>query len=248
MAPYITVADVRAAGLPDTVVGDDAVTAAILLWQDVIERYCRQWFEPRDLDLRIDGTDSDTLHLGIPIIEVEELYMNDGTTPIDSTLYKVYNNRSGYPDDRKNPRIKLRSMYDYADIFTAPIMAGQLKFRKGRQNQRIVGTFGYTEADDTAPLAIKRALTKLVIRKATQPMYIAPGVVPPAPPPLLSSSIVTEEWTDGHRIVYANNVASSPRRADNMSEVIDDPEVRGILKLYRAPIAMAAPANPSYSG
>lgn len=241
--PYITVDDVRAAGYT---AGDDAdVTAAILVWQEAIERFTRQWFESRELDITVDGTDSDTLHFPIPIIAVTALHLNDGVEPLHASVYRVYNGRS-FPDDRKNPRIKLRSLHDHADIYTAPIISGQIKFLKGRQNQRVVGTFGYTEADGSTPALIKRALTKLVIRKLATPMYIDPSVIPPTPPPLLTSGIVTEEWTDGHRLKYADSLTSKPRRPDGMSEIIDDAEIRGILKMYRAPIGMATPANPSY--
>ena len=61
---YIVLSDIRAAGLPSTVADDSAVNAAVLLWQDVIDRFTRQWFEPRAVDFKTDGTDSDTLHFG----------------------------------------------------------------------------------------------------------------------------------------------------------------------------------------
>jgi hypothetical protein len=243
---YIVLSDIRAAGLPDIVADDDAVNAAILLWQEVIDRYTRQWFEPREVDFKCDGTDSDALHFAIPLITVSALYINDEANPLDPMYYKVYNARSGPEDDRRNPRIKIRALNDFADIYTAPLAPSLMKFRKGRQNQRVVGTMGFTEADGSTPAAIKRALTKLVIQKLTTPIYIAPGVVPPAPPPIITSGVVTEEWTDGHKIKYADTQQTTPRRPDNMSDVISDPEVRGLLKLYRAPIGLAAPAHPSY--
>lgn len=247
MAAYITLADVRAAGVTVGTASDAAVNAAIALWQQVIERYCRQWFDERPADFRVDGTDSDTIHLGIPIITLSALYINDDTSPLDPTLYRIYTRREMPDDDRWNPRIKIRSLNDFADIYTAPIGNVQ-KFRKGRQNQRLVGTFGFTEADGSTPAAIKRALLKLVIQKVTTPLYVDPaGPPPPAPPPPIMSGIVAEEQTDGHMIRYANVFDVAPRRADNMMDVIQDPEIRGLLKLYRAPIAMAAPANPSFS-
>lgn len=246
---YITVEQVRAAGLSSTTADDATVVAAIELWQEVIDRFCRQWFEPRIGDFYIDGTDSDTIFLSVPIISVAELYLNGSPTPLEQSYYRVYNGRGGPSDDRRNPRIALSGGYGHRDIYNAPV-GGSTRFSKGRGNQRIIGIFGFTEADGSAPLAIQRALTKLVIQKVTAPIYVDPNSATPgiaiAPAPLTNSGIVIEEWTDWHRLKYANVGDTLPVRSDNMGDVIGDAEVRGLLKLYRAPIAIAAPSQRSW--
>jgi hypothetical protein len=244
--PYITVADIRAAGLTDTVAyPDPAVDAAILLWQDVLERMCRQWFEPRDLVIKLDGTDSDTLHLGVPIISLTSLRINDNQDVLAPDHYRVYSS-AGYPDDRRNPRIVLRTLADVSDIFSAPIESHRLRFRKGRQNQELTGSFGFVEADGVStPLPIKRALTKLVIEKLTNPIPV-PGSTPPVPPPPVVAGALLEEWTDGHRIRYADVFKFTENRPSPYLGITQDQEILTIVRLYRAPLAMAAPAHPSY--
>lgn len=239
---YITVEDVRATGLSVETADDDAVAAALEMWQAFLERACRQWFEPRDLTLDIDGTDSDTLHFGVPIISIAELRLNGSSTALEATMYKAYVGKS-YPDDRKNPRIKLVGD-DFRDIYTAPLSEGRLKFRKGRQNQHVVGSFGYVEDDGSTPALIKRALLKLVIEKLTTPVYNDPNSPTPPPPPLIGGAL-KEEWTDGHRFVY--NTPSIAERKSGLTGITQDQEILDIIRLYRAPLGAATPAGWSYA-
>jgi hypothetical protein len=242
---YITVADIRAAGLTDTVAYPDAaVDAAILLWQEVLDRMCRQWFEPRDITMKLDGTDSDTLHLGVPVIELASLRINDNIDALDPTYYRVYSS-VGYPDDRRNPRIVLRTLSDVSDIYSAPIESHRLRFRKGRQNQELVGSFGFVEADGSTPLPIKRALTKLVIEKLVNPIPV-PSSGPGVPPPPVVAGALLEEWTDGHRVKYADVFKFTENRPSPYMGITQDQEILTIVRLYRAPLAIATPAHPSY--
>jgi hypothetical protein len=247
MASIITVEDVRNAGLSEASLSDEAVQAGIDTWQPVVERYCRQWFDPRAGDFYLDGNDSDTLFLPFPIISLSALYANGSAEPIESTYYRVYSGKSAPNDDRRNPRVAFNSASGYnGDIFTASY--GSTRFRRGRQNQRLVGVFGFVEEDGSTPAPIKHALTKLVIQKLTQPMYVDPNgtTPPPAPPPTYSSGQITDEWTDWHRIKRESHNQALPKRADGMSDTIEDPEIRGILKMYRAPLAMGSPAGFSW--
>lgn len=240
---YITVADIRAEGLDASVASDGEVLAAIILWQQMIERATRQWFDERAIVLKLDGTDSDALHLPVPIITCDYIKINDEATNLDTDSYRVYNGRD-LPDDRKNPRIKLRNEQARSDIYTSSVFGRLLKFRKGRQNQEVSGTFGYTEPDGSTPELIKRALTKLVIEKLAKPIYSGSGSAPTPPPPIVGNLL--EEWTDGHKKKYgAAGGDKSPRRP-GLSGFTDDPEILDIISLYKAPIGMAAPAHPSF--
>lgn len=243
---YITVADIRAAGLTDTTAYPDAaVDASILLWQEALDRMCRQWFEPRNLTIKLDGTDSDTLHLGVPIITVEYLRINDNAADLDPSYYRVYS-AAGYPDDRRNPRIKLRTLSEQADIYTAPLDSHLLRFRKGRHNQEVKGDFGFVEPGGATPALIKHALTKLVIEKLTHPIPVPSSGAPPMPPPPVVAGALLEEWTDGHRVKYADVFRFTETRPSPFTGITSDQEILAIIRMYRAPLGMAAPAHPSY--
>jgi hypothetical protein len=244
---YIDLADVRDVGITEEMVADEAVETAIALWQALIERACRQWFEPREMTLKFDGNDSALLPVGVPIISIEYLKLNNDPVALDATHYRVYKSRS-YPDDRRNPRIMLNALCDDADIYTAPIVNGLLKFRKGRQNQEIKGTFGFVEEDDSTPLLIKRALLKLVVEKLATPVFTAPGTEAPLPPPPpVLAGIIQEERTDGHALIYANRFTVNSRRPNSMMSFTSDPEIIEIIKMYRAPIGICTPAHPSHT-
>ncbi len=242
---YITVQDVRDAGLTDDVIySDSTIESGILLWQSFIDRACRQWFESKTLTIFADGTDSDTLHFGVPIISIEYLKINNDTTELDESLYRIYNSID-YPDDRRNPRIKLIRSDEYRDIYTSPGCTGDLRFRKGRKNQEIKGNFGFIDEDGSVPLLIQRALTKLVIEKLTNPIYVDPSSSPPIPPPPIIGTLL-EEWTDGHRKKFAQAGAQVTKRSPYLIGITDDQEIIEIIKMYRAPIGCATPANFSY--
>lgn len=244
---YIDVAFVRAApyNLSVSVADDATVDAAILVWTQFLDRACDQFFEPRAAVVEMDGTDSDTLHFGVPIIDVTELKINNNETALETDLYKVYSNRQAPADDRRNPRIKLIRSDDRRDIFSSPIIHGRIKFRKGRQNQTVTGTFGFTEEDGTVPALIQRALALLVVEKIVNP--VIPDPAAPMPPMGGLLGPILEEVTDGHKLKYqarGGPVKASPK---GLRGITENPEILDIIKLYKAPLRMRAPANWSYS-
>jgi hypothetical protein len=237
---YCSVQDIRDLGITVAMMSDEDVLAQIELWQMVLERVCRQWFNARSMVLSLDGTDSDTLFLGVPIISVEYLRMNGNDVDVDTDYFRVYNGRAGWPDHRRNPKISLVRSED-GNLYTRPVIHGQMKFRRGYQNQEIKGIFGFTEADGSVPKPIKRALCKLVYEKITKPLNpsLVPTLPPPPPPP---TGPISEEETDDHRRKYA--VASAKQAAPGiLAGVTQDPEIQQILRLYRAPMGAATPAH-----
>lgn len=243
---YIQVQDLRDQGLPASDFSDNVILSSIKVWQQFLERATRQWFYPLPLELLLDGTDSDAIHFGVPCISIAELRLNKSVSALDPTLYEVYNNLSGYPADRQNPRVKLiDSREGWRDIYTAPLREGRLLFRKGRKNQYIRGVFGYVEADGSTPELIKRALTKLVVEKLTNPLYVAAGTTAPTPS-IAQRGIVTAEWTDVHKLSYAQAGGTVKAKAPGLNGITDDQEILTIIKLYKAPLGVATPANPSY--
>lgn len=238
---YCSLQDVRDAGLTPAMATDAEVLAAIELWQQVLERACRQWFRPRELTLQFDGSDSDTAFFGVPIIAVEHLKINDSADALDASFYKVYSGTEGI-DDRGNPRICLVRWDGSPNIFAAPVETRVAKFRKGRKNQEVKGTFGYIQPDGSCPKPIWRALLKLVIAAFRSPIGMSGGG---SSPPVLGS--VLSETTDGHSISYGSPGGNLGTRRVGLSGIIPDPEVQDIIKLYRAPLGVATPANWSYT-
>ena len=162
---YITILDIRDEGITVEEAADLRVTKIITQEQARIDRICGQWFEERELTLKLDGEDSDTIHLSVPIIEVTSLKINGTESALDPDQYVVYDSRT-IPDDRKNPRIKLKR--ERRRGMGETVWLGEIdshRFAKGYRNQEVVGKFGYLESDDSTPEEIKYALKKLVIRK-----------------------------------------------------------------------------------
>lgn len=241
---YITVDDIRDAGLEDDErYPDDAVEAAIDIWSRYIDEQTRQWFEARSMTALIDGNDSDTLHLPVPIISVSELYTNarfESVNVLPTSDYSVYNRVM--PDDRRNPKIKLVNQRESAFVFPSLYPRGR-RFSRGRQNQKIVGVFGFVDlgvGDDdevtylTPPL-IKRAVKKLVLRNI-EPMATLDGPdlgVLDKPMPAASES------ADGHSISYL-----TPDRFKLKAPTLaitGDLEVDKIISMYKGPIIVAVP-------
>lgn len=244
---YCTVAELRALGVPDETATPPGPTDAqllekIKLAQQLFERATRNWFVPRTLQFKFDGTDSDTIHFGIPIIDVEWLKLNRDPTNLDPGNYAVYNARS-YPDDRRNPRLKLIRTEEIRDIYTAPLTFGQLKFRKGRQNQEIRGTFGFVEDDMSTPLPVKEAVCRMTIERLSQPAF---GTSIISPPSVSGGGSIVEEWTDGHKLKYA--VATPIARKSGLQGFTTDPFAQDVIRAFRAPLGIATPAHWSYDG
>lgn len=241
---YVNISDIRAAGIDASTISDDnEIFFAILLWQNVLDRCCRQWFLPKTLTVDFDGDNSMTMNLGVPCIEVEYLRINKSSTDLNSELYMVYGNQTdGLQSRRRNPKIALvqNIIQDInRDIHLAPFHESHLRFVKGYKNQSLRGTFGFVNDDLSPPRAIKRALTKLVIEKLTNPIY--PGDDAPTPAAPSFAGIVVEEKTDGHSLKYG--APSLGKRKSGLSGITSDPEIQDIIKLYRGPIGIATPSH-----
>ena len=241
---YISVNDVRNAGVSSDPPTDEEILDCISLWQQILERACRQWFKPISIEMYLDGTDSDTIHFSVPIISIRELRINSSNEALDTSLYKVYNGRK-YPDDRKNPKIKLIDSNNYQrDIFTSVDRYTRNRFYSGVQNQYIKGVFGYVEQNLSTPAPIKRALLKLVLSDITAQLIQDPSSAI-SPPPLTLGNI-KEEWTDGHSIVYQEPGGTLNPRPPGLMGLINDPAILRIITLYKAPIGVGVPVGKSY--
>lgn len=236
---YATLAEVRAEGMTSVMASDARVTAALDLWTQFIERATRNFFELRSCTFDLDGTDSSTLFLPVPIVSLSQLFVNDDfANVVDPKHYEVYNSREKPRDDRWNPKIVL---VRHGNIYAPPRTFWGPVFTRGRRNQRVIGTFGFTEPDGSTPLLIKRALLKLVIRGLLSEGTT--GLVDAINNPRPVGGILSET-TDGHSITYDAGQTKATRVG--WSSITNDPEVDKILAMYKAPMAMAVPGSDQW--
>jgi hypothetical protein len=177
---YCKIQDIRDQGFLAPAYPDVAVERGIATATDLIERICRQWFEPRFTRKRLDGRGHDRLFLDIPICTIMQ-GLTDSAPFVPGTDLAVANRHLTLgqlaPDDRANPMVafgygELSSFYERAYSFS--------QYGTGRQNVDLVGVFGYTElgpGDEVGeyspqvplsyggtPAAIRRACMLLTIR------------------------------------------------------------------------------------
>lgn len=219
---YVTLQDVRDFGIGADIATDQQVSAAIVLWSQVIDRLTGQWFEPRSMTIRLDGSGRDTLHLPVPIISVSSLKVNGESTALATDRYTLYTSRT-IPDDRLNPRIRLGGAGSYWT-------GGGPIYAVGFQNQTIAGIFGYVEDDLSTPEPIRYALMKLISEKLKNPPN-APEDLPPDENLGLQGPVI-EETTDGHSRKWGA-VSVKATRPGLAAGITSDPEINAILLMYR---------------
>lgn len=181
MATYCGVTDLRDEGFADPPYTDERITTLCDLATRYVDKVTGRWFEARTFDdtnpLMLDGKNSRTLHLMIPIIRLDKLEIeNQGLVSSDLTdinldYVRTYNRHlSGMtqPDDRENPRISFVEAGRIAETVATGLYPAPHVFPHGRQNIVLEGVFGYTDPDGSAtgetPRLIKRACVLLVVR------------------------------------------------------------------------------------
>jgi len=239
---YCGVSCLRAEGYTDPPFTDARIDMLIALATRYIDKVTGRWFTPRTFDdsgrFRADGKDSRTLHLEVPIIRLDKLYIeNQGLvsgdlTEIDLDAVRVYNRHvSGMtqPDDRENPKlsfIQTRAMQIHAEgLFPAPRV-----FPLGRLNVQIEGVFGYTDPDGSpfgcTPLLIQQVCCRLVARD------------------LLLDSDACEKLNvkQKYRII-SDKEGSTTVKLQNLwlkGAFTGDPEIDNVLMAFKRPPRMAA--------
>jgi len=215
---YTTIEALRAAGITEAMLSDEDAPEKIDYWSSEVDRLTGQFFESREVDTMIDGSGGAMLLFRVPIISISAIYRNDSTVAEDPANYVVYNRRQ--PDDRKNPKIVLKNLP--GGSFCATGGARRI-FQEGVQNQRVVGTFGYTEEGGETPLPIARAVILLIANDLET-------LADPDREPAGVSQRIKREVTDGHSITYAGvSDAYTPTGI---------PEVDKIIRRFKAPIHM----------
>jgi len=135
---YCSVQDLRAEGLDEEKYSDDDLEKLVKLSCDFIDKVTGQFFEPRELTLRLDGRGGRILVLPYPLIDAEFIEIDSGII----SDFVIYNRL----EDRAYPKVFRNS-----------------KWPAGILNIKIKGSWGYVEEDGSTPENIKRAAIKLAI-------------------------------------------------------------------------------------
>jgi hypothetical protein len=187
----ISIQDIRDEDIPEDELDDARTLMLSEGWQAWMERMTGRWFSPKSMTMDLDGDGSRVMNFDVPIISVDNLYINDDfDNAVSADDYVVYNRT--YPDDRRNPRIKMKRSSS-GSIYTS---ISDRKFLVGDQNHRIEGSFGYVEEDGSAPFLIQRAIITLILATAE--------LKGDADIDQLAIGRKTEEVTDRHRVRYSD--------------------------------------------
>ena len=141
--------------------------ALIEQFSDFIDEQTGQFFNKRAADVALEGNNTDTVWLPVPIIEITSLILNNAEPALTEGIdedFVAFKGRARPQDDRRNPRIKLGIRADDS-IFSGPRHNRFIK----RTLTHIVGYFGFLEPDGSTPLLIKKAVTILAAKEINTP-------------------------------------------------------------------------------
>lgn len=210
--------------------GDESdIQALIRQAMAFIDRHTRQWFNARTFDdtkpVLMEGNNSPVMFFPVPILEITSLRKQSGSEILDPSTYQVFNGRS-FPDDRRNPMIKLRQEDD--DI----MFVSSGKFMRGIRAV-VTGIFGFLEEDGSTPLQIQRATLKLALIYGIKSLGESAGNA------AASGDLgpIKREKTDMHEIEYfdARSTGGKDSTASGTGLSGDD-EVDDIIAAFKGPI------------
>ncbi len=182
---YVSICDMRKEGVALCIADDERVFLALRLARRFVERLTRRFFEPRYLELKVDGKGGDKILLDIPIIAIESIAIDEfpiepTSTLLDEDTIKIYNRHIEQgletPDDRNNPKIEALAFFHSnfrlnaeLETFGGHSFRTAFRFPQGDQNITLKGVFGYTENDGSfagsTPLEIRQVIKLLALRE-----------------------------------------------------------------------------------
>ena len=223
MGVYITASEVQAEGVSDFTPAQ--IERRIVKWEAIVERLTRNVFrEISPGEITFDGTNMRFLHFNLPLISVTDIKVNSETTSLDPDEYIAHVGRQKPKDDRYNPRIELTG------IRTNSIFRRRRGiFAKG-YDQKITGTWGFTEPDGSTPQPVKDALLELVMKDLDG--YFDQRMEGRSGEPLTA---LRREKTDDHELEWMEGEKSIMYVHFMPRDIYD------ILMMYRAPIAIGVP-------
>jgi hypothetical protein len=222
-----TIQELRDEGVPPSI-SDARITEKIALAEEYIERRCKWWFEPRTLTLKLSGNGREYLYLPAPILSIAsvtiaEPYSAFALNPVDLAALSIYNRVPWVNgvDDRWNPKIVWKPEPQAALLIQGDLTTRRLPvWTEGTQNITIVGAFGFVDQDGRAPLAVRIACRRLVIRELGR-------LADPAVDDAKRAKLITSETTDGHSYTLEN--------AGFSAGFLGDPEIDRPLWRYTKP-------------
>lgn len=195
-----------------------------------IDRHTRQWFNARTFDdskpVLMEGNNSETLFFPVPILEITAIRKESGSEILDPTFYQVFNGRD-FPDDRRNPMIKLRREDD--DV----LFVSSGKWMRGVRAV-ITGIFGYLEADGSTPLMIQRATLKLSLIYALKTL----GESASSAAEGADVGPIKREKTDLHEIEYFDARTGGKDSTNDGTGLSGDDEIDDIIAAFKGPIVI----------
>jgi len=247
---YCTIQDIRDEGIASTVFSDARVNAAIEVASRFIETATGRWFEARSRTFRVKARNTRVCFLNHPIISLSEVNIVTGRgsamtrDAIDVSDVLVFNRHltEGLtdPDDRDAPRIEFEGVtgYEYPGRIDGVFLVGS-------QTIEVVGRFGYTE--------LAAGETPGETSDGSQ-VPTSEGVTPPLIEHLCKLLTVRElstlanpddraSWRDLWRLESEKTADQSYKmtsldRLGMQGYVTGDPEIDGIINLFRAPASI----------
>ena len=209
---YATVQEIRGEGVEPGAASDLRVETAIRNASALIDKFTRQWFEPRRKLLTLDGRGAATLFLRIPIIGVERVIV-DGRE-LAASEYAAYS--SSGPEESAH-RQKSGS------------------FPKGKANVEALGTFGFVDTSLDAdgkpsystPEPIRWACRRLVVLDLLSPA--APRYDEEATDAKTRLRLAAEN-TDGHSYSLVKEARPAP--------FTGDADIDAILLAFAGPLSV----------
>ncbi len=209
---YCSLSDLREEGVTVPQASNERLTKLTDEASRTIDAITGWFFEPRSLEITLDGRSTPSLELPVPLIQLHELWIGGAMVPLSSEAFVI----EGAP---------------VAPGFNAPRLTLRYgRFPKGRGNITIRGVWGYTEADGTplgrTPLAIKRACMLLVMR------WLYPLADDASLDARQRWRIIEERTRDQSYKLAAV--------AANQHQHTGDPEIDAILAQYKRPAPLGA--------
>lgn len=227
---YCNVSDLRREGVTEQEASDARLLSIINEASAMIDKYTGFTFRPSEREYFLDGYGTRALQLEEPIVAIDAVFAGSSTA-LPTESYRVYNRhitqRMRSPDDRYNPKLELVAGYRRGLVWDST-------WPSGRQNIVVRGLFGFTEPDGytscgVTPAAIKHACMLMVLREV--PLLTDDGARQDA----LNRWRLAEERTRDQSYRLST---IKPRSGDMI--FTGDPEIDGIISLYRKPMGLGA--------
>lgn len=233
---YVTVAEVRAEGVPATI-SDDIISLRIKKWEAIIERLTGQvYYVISPGELEFEGNNSDILHFNLPLIAVTSLRVNNDTDAMSADEYRVFNGRRPPQDDRQNPKIMLTGLRSNS-LYTKH----HGMFQQG-MSQYVTATWGYVDDDPDnpgsfiTPPPIQDCVKQMVTLELNGYYESGGGVA------MIPTTPLRRERTDAHEVEY--QLVRDARVTWSMLPK----HIADTLALYRGPIQVTSPDNRYFAG